>query len=138
MNKAVGVTSAARDLEAHDRELATQCAKSVEVQRVTCNEQRVTLSFSGFEIKSLLLSLGREIRKRSKRLEKREQEGRMFVPEPGHRNIEVLTLERFKEVYEAIRSQVEFDMRDGWNKDKLPEGAMEHPPGYGCTPKGGE
>jgi hypothetical protein len=99
------------------------------VQVVVKNEQRVTLDVSGLQVKSLLLALGREIKRRTSRLEKREREGRMFVPEPGHRNIEVLTLACFKEVYEAIRSQVQFDMRDGWDdvkgKGKLPEGALD-------------
>jgi hypothetical protein len=79
------------------------------MQLIESAEQRVTLDLSGADVKHVLLCLGRDIRKRSRSLEKRKREGREYVPEPGHVNVEALFLARAQEVDTSIRAQVEFE-----------------------------
>lgn len=139
VNRHPGVSRAVRCLDEKDCEMdgAEILSERDTTQIIRRNEQRVMLRITADQLKTLFMALGREIRKRISRLEKREREGKVFVPEPGHRNLEVFTLERFQGVDAALRAQIEFDMDDP--KAKPAPGEEEAPPpGYGCTPKGGE
>jgi hypothetical protein len=139
VNKHVGVGRAVRRLDQKDREMegVEILSERDTVQTIRRNEQRVMLRITADQLKTIFMALGREIRKRTNRLEKKEREGTAFVPEPGHRNIEVLTLERFQGVDTSLRAQIEFDMDDPKAKPAPGEGEGP-PPDYGCTPKGGE
>lgn len=139
VNRHPGVSRAVRRLDEKDREMdgAEILRERETVQIIRRNEQRVMLRITADQLKTLFMALGREIRKRMSRLEKREREGKAFVPEPGHRNLEVFTLERFQGVDASLRAQIEFDMDDPKAKP-APGEEGGPPPGYGCAPKGGE
>lgn len=88
---------------------------------------KVTLTLTMRDVKSILQVLGRSIKKRQRRLVKKAREGQTFVPKPGHKNIEVLALECYKDADVAVRRYVDVMPREdgrivqlrpkGWTKE---------------------
>ncbi len=87
----------------------------------------VTLDLTMRDVKAILAVMGATIKRYKRRRAKKAREGKTFVPEPGRRNIEVLTLERYQAADAAIRRHLGFMPRvagrmsqlrpKGWTKE---------------------
>ena len=80
---------------------------------------KITLDLTMRDVKATLMVLGTAIRRYTRRLEKKAREGKTFVPEPGKRNIEVLTLERYKDADAAIRAHLKTMPREDGRMGQL-------------------
>lgn len=87
---------------------------------------KITLDLTMRDVKVALGILGTAIKRYTRRREKKAAEGKTFVPEPGRRNVEALTLQRYKDVEAAIRQHVKIMPREDGRIGQLrPKGWTE-------------
>lgn len=83
----------------------------------------ITLDLTLRDVKCILSVLGMSIKRYTRRLAKKAREGKTFVPKPGRRNIEVLTLKRYRDADAAVRKHVDIMPRkDGRIGQLRPKG----------------